>query len=681
MGEEGRQGKFRSYLPYALLLAAYLFVGALASHPFDDAIYAQNAQFFYFFRVPPVLSLPMGLYYDAINVGGYFITILLGLMKVQNVITIQIGVKIPFIIFSFLTAFVLYRIGSEMDFNGKYASLILLTSPIYFFTALIYGSAIIVSVFFLIASLFFIIRKKTAMSAVFYGMSMGSYLYPIIAIPILLRYFWVREGRKSAGIFLLVSSVFFAIGQFVTFLLYFYKGIQSQAPISPTTFFGPMTSVQPYSPLDILNIFNLGRTVPGETINILYYGSAIIASLIYFLLPRDKVNLSSLVIFLFVQGILFSSLAPGNLPSYMAAGIPLAIIVAFMFKRWIFIGLIWVSSFFSFWVMQTINPVGFLIYFSDINHKILSIKNMYPSWAVDAAGSIYTISILLNLLFLRQRKREGKWSLKKTVVSQSSVISVIVVVGMLVLMPVAESLPSGMYLAPEVNTFQSTDFSPSIVNGDLVVKYYLPLLLLNIHEKNEYLTGVIVYDNTRISPYNVTGETLIQGNHSYSLQIPYPIRDAEMTLYSPDYGSMSIYLEADGAMVMPANSSIVDAGTYEYRYSFSPVLDGNYILNVESTVPFYSGADLPAVNVTGYLAITGENVDGSQVNGSIPGYLISDPVTVEFHGPFSKIPPSIPSLFFYVNPTGSTPGYAYVAVGGVIFFALVIAAVVFVRRL
>ncbi|MEM0135759.1 MAG: hypothetical protein QXU18_11160, partial [Thermoplasmatales archaeon] len=91
--------RFRGYMPYVLLLIAYFFVGAIAAHPYDDAIYAQNAQFFYLFRIPPIFSLPMGIYYDFINVGGYFPTVLLSLFHVQNVVTIQIGVKIPFIIF------------------------------------------------------------------------------------------------------------------------------------------------------------------------------------------------------------------------------------------------------------------------------------------------------------------------------------------------------------------------------------------------------------------------------------------------------------------------------------------------------------------------------------------------------------------------------------------------------
>lgn len=127
----------------------------------------------------------MGLYYDQINLGGNLPTILFSLLKIQNVTAIQKGVKIPFIVFAFLTAFILYKIGMDMHIDGKYASLILLISPIYFILALIYGSATIVSISFLIASLLPTIRRRNALHAIFCGMSIGSYLYPMMAIPFL----------------------------------------------------------------------------------------------------------------------------------------------------------------------------------------------------------------------------------------------------------------------------------------------------------------------------------------------------------------------------------------------------------------------------------------------------------------------------------------------------------------
>lgn len=120
------------------------------------------------------LWFPMSMYYDLMNAGGYFFTLLLFLFRIQNVITTQIGIRIPFIILSFLTAYVVYSTGKEMDFGGRYASRILLTSLIYFFTAIIYRSVIIVSEFFLITSSLFIPRRWMLLSSAIYGRSIGS---------------------------------------------------------------------------------------------------------------------------------------------------------------------------------------------------------------------------------------------------------------------------------------------------------------------------------------------------------------------------------------------------------------------------------------------------------------------------------------------------------------------------
>jgi len=266
-----------------------------------------------------------GAHYDVINIGGYFFTILLYILHIQNIITIQIGVKIPFIIFSFLTGVIVFKMGESLGFDGRKASLLLLTSPTFFFTALIYGSAIIVSVFFLVAALYLLVRRRNVSSAVFYGMAIGSYLYPVFVIPFLLRYFWVRSEQREALKFLAISSVFAAIGQIIILLVYVSRGLAALAPSSPRGYLAPYSYITYYSPLDFLNIFNLGHILLGETLPLLYYLSPLIASFFYFALPREKVNMETVIIFLFIQGILFSSLAPYNLPSYFAAEIEMFI--------------------------------------------------------------------------------------------------------------------------------------------------------------------------------------------------------------------------------------------------------------------------------------------------------------------------------------------------------------------
>ena len=676
----GEKKGLMGYVPYALIIVAYVLVGALASHPFDNAIYAQNAQFFYFLRIPPFFYLGMGTYYDLTNIGGYFFTILLSLLRVQNVVTIQIGIKIPLIIFSFLTAFVVYKIGREVNFDGRLASLVLLTSPIYFFTALVYGSAIIVSVFFLVASLLFTLRRKTVLSAIFYGMSAGSYLYPLFAVPLIIRYFWVKEGRRKAGIFLLVTSIFAIIGQFAVYALYISKGLYGQSISTATGYLAPYSYITFYSPFDFLNILGLAKILPGDSLDIIYYASALAASLFYFFLPREKVNFDSLLVFIFVQGILFSSLAPFNLPSYIAAEIPLAIILSFAYRKWIFIGLTWISSLFSFLAMQTINTIGFLIYFVDLNHGIFKINNPSPPWAVQVAGTLYGISILINLLFLRKGEGRKRFSIRKTIAAQSAVVLVVVIVGLLVLVPVVGSIPSSMFYAPQVETIQASGSSSFISHGNLTVNYDMPLYLQYGSYDRKYVNALIQYTPQRSTMYDLNFTSLSQGNASYPLSILYPIAGTEITLYSPYKGNISVSLVNATGIIFPSNSSVLGGKKFEYVYNFTQAMEGNYSLVVRSDIQYYSSDSLPSMTLTGFFFVGHMTVNGAEVSGNIPGYLVSNPVSVVFHGIFFRIPPHLPSLTFFVNTDGAQPYYPYVAIGGVTFFAMIIAAAVFLRR-
>ncbi len=658
----------------------YFIVGTLASHPFDDAIYAQNAQFFYYLKIPPFFSLPMGAYYDLINVSGYFFAVLLAIFHITNVITIQLGVKIPFIIFAFLTAFVIIRIGKELGFNGRLASLLLLTSPIYFFTVVIYGSAITVSVFFLMASLLFLIRKKTLYSSILYGMSIGSYLYPVFAVPFILRYLWIREGRKSALIFFIVSSVFAAIGQLSIIFFFMVKGMVNASPSSPSGYLSPWSYVTYYSPLDFLNIFNLGSYLPGETLNILYYGSAIMASFAYFLLPREKVDLRSLIAFLFIQGMLFSSLAPYNLPSYMTAEIPLAIVFSFIERRWIFIGITWLSSLFSFIVMQTINNVGFIIYFVDLNHSILNIRNSYPSWLVQAAGSLYGFSILSSLFFLRKKEVQKDFVPKKSLVAQSSIIFSFLVLALLLLVPVASSIPSGMLLSNQLNIYSPQIVNESINNGNLVVEYEFPLASYSGDYARHYMNGNITFPSFPIPVFmQLAGRINTSGNREYNISVPFPLNNPSLTLYYPSDLRDSIYLENNSGKIYPYSISYLPGNINAFRYSFFGEIAGNYKLFIEGNNTFYSNGLVPTMTFAGIPYRVPITLNGHWINSSVPGSLIEPFMTVIYHGTYLEIPQIMPSFKIELSPP-HTPYLPYVILGGFMFISLISIAIATIRR-
>ena len=132
MGTNRRNGLL--FLALLLIGLAYAFIGIIAAHPFDDAIYAFNSQMFYYLHGSPFLFLPQGIFFDAINVAGYFPVALSTLFLKSNVLFIQIGVKIPFILFTFLSSYILYRIAKLLKFDEIFASLLLPLTIMYLAT-------------------------------------------------------------------------------------------------------------------------------------------------------------------------------------------------------------------------------------------------------------------------------------------------------------------------------------------------------------------------------------------------------------------------------------------------------------------------------------------------------------------------------------------------------------------
>ncbi len=663
-----------TFLIYTLIFCFYVIVGTIAAHPFDDAIYAQHAQFFYFMGVNPVYELPMGLYYDIVNIGGYFVTIVASIAGVSNVLTMQIGVKIPLILFTFLTAYFLYKILEEMKYNGHYAALLLLTSPIYFFTSVIYGSAIVVSMFFLVASVRFLFKKNTLISAALYGISVGSYLYPIFSIPFLLRYVNKEKGRREAILFLTVAAVAAAIGQLSVIFIYYRSGYYATSPSNPAGYISPV-SVSYYSIFDMFNVFGLSRFVPGELYNYLYYGSALTASFSYFLLKREKVGRESLVSFLLLQGVLFSALNPYNLPSYMAAVIPFAIIVAITYRRWMIIGLLWFTYALSFGVMQTINSVGFLIYFSDVNLKILTIRNAFPPLVNNDLGFLYSFSLLCSIPIVLRLKKGNAIKFWKSMVSQFSTIAALAVIALIVLLPVASSVPGGMFLENSVNSVQAQPVSESLNGTYLVVTYSIPLVGLMGSTYRSYLGGDVNLPSTPYIVLNDLGTIRLQStDFSENITIPYPVKDPTLELFGSSNGSVTVALSNSTFQSSPSPETHLYGSNITYSFPVTSTLAGVYTLNVNSTVPLYfRNQSSVALNITGVPVVGEISTHGNELQGSIiPGSLLRSKMTLTFAGPFESIPPFGISIYIFLIKNFSRPILLSLIEGGLALLFLVV---------
>ena len=658
---------------YSIIFFIYLLIGVIAAHPYDEVIYAQHAQFFYYLAVNPAFSLPMGLYYDLINIGSYFVTILFSFAGISNVLTVQIGVKSAFIVFTFLTSYFLYKIATAMGYSGHYASLLLLTSPIYVFTSVIYGSAIVVSVFFLVSSFYFLSKHSTLASAIFFGMAAGTYVYPIFSFPFLLRYVYVNEGKRKTLVFFFVASSFAAIGQLSVLLIYARMGFFAVAPTTPGGYLSAF-QLPYYSIFDIFKIIGNSIILPGVVYNYLYYALSIIASFSYFLLKREKVNEESLLSFFLIQGILFSSLNPYNLPSYLIAIIPFAILFAFIKKRWIVIGLLWVPTTLSLVVLQTINSVGFLIYFSDVNTKLLNINNSYPPWLNSIAGFLYSLS-LLAMIPLVFKLGTGKFSkFKKSLISQLLVTGVFAIIAIVVLAS-ASGVPSSMLLENKANTFQGQPVSESLSGSSLVVEYDIQIVSFLSKSHLNYFIGSIEVPSSPYVIYNTSRDVAIPaGNFSENLTFGYPVNGTEMSLFGMGNGSITAELVNNTNNILPTSSISIPGSYFTYSYVFDTMLSGSYVLVVSSDVSLFGSSSLsPSILVDGIPDVGTSRIGGYTLFGNyIPGDLLESKLFVTFTGPFRGIPPFVPTVIVYLGTGLVQLVEPELIEGALMFLALVI---------
>jgi len=663
------------YASCLVIALGYVFIGTVAAHPFDDAIYAYNAQIFYFLHGSPFIYLPQGIFFDIINVAGYFPVALSSIFTGTNVLFIEIGVKIPFILFTFLSSLILYKIGNHLKFNGIYASLLLLTSPIYFFTSVVYGSAIVVSMFFLISGLYLALKEKAVLSAIMYGIASGTYLYPIFAIPVLARYIYVKKGRRDAAIYLLVSLIFASVGQLVILFFFLKNGIIAASPNNPSAYLSPYSTVPYYNIFDFLYILGKGDVLPGQTYNILYYGSSIFFSLSYLLVNRKNVNERSLIVFLLIQGALFASLAPYNLPSYMTALIPLAIIVGLYLRRWSYIVLMWISTVFSFVVMQTINPVGFIVYFSDVNINVLNIKSAYPPWINSIAGSLYALSLLM-FIPLSLRGREGAMKkIKRALAPQSAAVAAIVVVGMLIFIPVSSSVPQGMYLSPTIDSFQAAPTSMYLVGTTIVSYYNFPILGTMDRGGLSHFIGEIEYPTSYYPIYNTTGiyEKMAEQFSQY-VNIVLPIRNPSIEFSGVGRGSATVELHNSSSTINFHGISNPTGNRTEFMFYANTTISGHYLMIVNSSISllFHNGTFL-GMSMGGIPSYGSAFIDGRELmNSTIYPSNLGGSIRVVFDGPFLGIPKIMPVLVVHqLKPLGR-PGMLELLIGGILFVAVIV---------
>jgi len=580
-----RSVRILTYTGYAFALAAYIFMGAVAAHPYDDAVIAQHAQLFYHLGTNPLFYLPQGIYWDIISIGSYFPEVIAHILGFQNVITIHIATKLFLIVSSFLSAMYVEKIVdfvTKDEKKGLMAFFLFIFNPIIFYTTVIYGSSIIIAVLFITVSSYFILRGRDMMSALFYGLSMGTFLYPLLGLPIMFRYVYLKSGRGRAFIFLAVSLIFGALGQGPIFLFYLIHGSGLTGLPVGAGYVSPMHTFPPFS---IFDIFNLYPVLKFPYINYLYYSVSLFSSLIFFIIPGEKVDATKLFAFLGLQGVIFSSLAAGGvLMSFPSSIVPFAILFAFSSRRnSILIPLI--ASFVTLSIaMETINNIGLPIYFVDMNHNIMLHTTHVTPAETQLSGFIFGLSIISMVpIFLLGNGKEKKSTLgQKSVIGISAAMIVsLLLLAAVVVAPVIGSVPTTYYLQNPIGSSGIIE-DESISNGILHLNYTVYLLAFT---PEQYYGKIAMWLQEPVGyftlgEYNYTSMLPIHGNITFPYEISFPSEASKISIISDSTNVlMDIKNSTSQRLLSPSSSSY--GSDLILTYPLGIIYGGNYSITLE----------------------------------------------------------------------------------------------------
>lgn len=584
---QSKSVRLLTYFGYVFAIAAYLFMGAVAAHPYDEAIIDQHAKLFYFLGTSPLYYLPQGIYWDIISIGSYFPDMVLHILGYQNVITTHLATKGFLLVSAFITAVYLQKIVEFITGDKRKGTLsffIFIFNPLIFYSTAIYGSSIIIAVLFITIATYFIIKGEYLLAAIFYGLSIGTFIYPLLGIPIVVRYVMVKSGKSKMLAFLGISLAFGALGQGPIYLSYFLHGYGlSGLPVGLGYF--SLTQIFPaYSVFDIFNLFPIFKL---PYLNYLFYAAALLSSLIFFLIPSKKVDNARLFAFLGIQGVIFSSLAAGGvLMSFPASIVPFAILFAFSVER----DSIYVPLIISFVAlslgMETINNYGLSIYFIDVNHSIAFHTIRVTAIETQLSGFFFGISILSMLpLYLFKHKRERRFNRgpEVAIAASISIVVILILLAASLVAPVAASVPLNNYLQDPISGSDAY-VNEYVSNGTLFLNYTVPSLAFTPEKSYDKITMWLQEPEGYYtsSSYNFTSILPVKGNLSFPYEIGFPAIGASISLVSSSKDLvMNISNNTSFKLIEPTVSRY--KSYYILSYQLDKMNGGKYTISINGT--------------------------------------------------------------------------------------------------
>jgi hypothetical protein len=187
--------------------------------------------------------------------------------------------KIPYLVFDILSAFVLLNLFNDGK-KGYLAYRIWMLNPVILYVSYVIGQYDIIPVFFILASLYFLKRRKFSLAMLLLGISSVFKVFSLAFFPFYVLFYWKtkKEDRKTKIIdTLFVSTVgllpVLVLSFTFSFVPQFYESVNFALPRSPifngfygNTFYTRGFAGQPFVAGIFLYLFNYGVTFTTQAI-------------------------------------------------------------------------------------------------------------------------------------------------------------------------------------------------------------------------------------------------------------------------------------------------------------------------------------------------------------------------------------------------------------------------------
>jgi len=198
--------------PLILLLMGLflrLIVAPFTGHPYDLACFAQRGEWFYVLQYNPLYWWNSGTPSLGLLLGFYPIHLILSFFGFGSILTLQLVIKLPFILADIGVAILLYKMAYKKTQNRRISNLLTASwifNPFVILSSSIHGVTDSISVFFVLLAVLFLLKGKHIQSFASLTISASIKYFAFFLFPLFILYSWRKTTKHDKTASVIVSS-------------------------------------------------------------------------------------------------------------------------------------------------------------------------------------------------------------------------------------------------------------------------------------------------------------------------------------------------------------------------------------------------------------------------------------------------------------------------------------------